>query len=619
MSSTSKRASCVRMGRTTIDLQDADLLGEGGEGRVYRYGQDSALKIFNVASPARTRKLEAFPQRLPNAVKGPCELLHDRSSQEVVGYRMQRVAGGFDVGRLSERTFRDRERIGNADVLGVFRALVTVLSSLHAKSVVVGDLNPGNVMLSRDQGPLVPSLIDADSMQYASFACTVAHERYVHPSLYGKDLASGPHFSPTTDRYSLAVLLFESLFFVHPYGGVHPAHPTLLRRAAERVSIFDAKVKIPKYAEPFDILDDAWLAYFATVFGEGHADFPPHTLLDATTFVRCAGCGREHARRACPRCTKTTHSHAAPTSPAALAVHVVHDGGLVPLVAVTSHGTCILHASISGTRLVRESGHVFDLAATLEPGELGSFRVALEARATYVVTDGAAHRFDHDTGKTERFGIGCPKGRASVATTPGEILRIRDGAIERLRAGTRVGAVLEGCTEIFSGKTLAFAFYKLGGLALGFLFSPHTGPLRQVHVPSIVGRVVRTFAHFDDDHVLLGLHVDDGRTKECILHLFDRKGALLASAKGPLDEARVGTTATGPLFAGAARGALHGGRLLVPTEDGLALFAVQQGTFALQRAFPETATLVPAEAELTVDTQGSVYVSSFARIVRLSL
>jgi hypothetical protein len=199
-------------------------------------------------------------------------------------------------------------------------------------------------------------------------------------------------------------------------------------------------------------------------------------------------------------------------------------------------------------------------------------------------------------------------------------LRIRDGSIERLRAGTRVGAVLEGCTEMFSGKTLAFAFYKLGGLALGFLFSPHAGPLRQVHVPSIVGRVVRTFAHFDDDHVLLGLHVDDGRTHECIVHLFDRTGALLASAKGPLHEGHV-TTTTGPspLFAGAARGALHGGRLLVPAEDGLALFAVKHGTFALVRAFPETAAYVPPEAELTVDARGSVYVSSFARIVRLSL
>ena len=67
------------------------------------------------------------------------------------------------------------------------------------------------------------------------------------------------------------------------------------------------------------------------------------------------------------------------------------------------------------------------------------------------------------------------------------------------------------------------------------------------------------------------------------------------------------------------RSALHGGRLLVPTEDGLALFAVQKGTFALLRAFPETAAYVPPEAELTVDARGSVYVSSFARIVRLSL
>lgn len=620
--------SRVNLGATTIELRDGDLLGEGGEGRVYRHGSDEALKIYFSPSRARQEKLEAFPPGLAREVKGPLELATDEATGAVVGYRMERVSGGFDLGRLSERTFRDRERIPNALVLSAFGRLVTLLDALHERQVVVGDLNAGNVMFTRDAGTMRPSVIDADSMQYASFPCVVAHERYVHPSIYGKDLASGLHFTQATDDYALAVLLFESLLFVHPYGGVHPNHPTLPKRALARVSILDEQVKRPKNAERPEVLDDDWLSFFSDVFERGAMRALPMRLLASTRFQRCGSCGHEHARRSCPTCTSAC---AVPSSlPASRGpsrnerrpeVHLVHDGGLSPVVAVATQGTTLLYASIEGSRLVRESGVSIDLATALPTWEREPFRVALEARATYLVTDDAAHRFDHDDARvlaasapTERFGSSCARGRSTLATTPGEVLRIRGGVLERLRAGTRVGAVLEGRTELFSGSSLAFAFYRMGKLAFGFLFSPHEGPLRQVELPSFSGRIVRTFAHFDRDHVLFGAHVDNGVEIRCILHLFDARGSRLAHAEGPLESE--------PLFTYAAQGALFGGRLLLPSDAGLVLYGAQRtpdGRLEALRQFPETATVVSPDAELHVDARGVVYAATFARIVRLSI
>ena len=57
----------VFLGGTRIRLKDADLLGEGGEARVYRFG-DQAVKLFHAPSPLKAEKLARFPRGLPAEV-----------------------------------------------------------------------------------------------------------------------------------------------------------------------------------------------------------------------------------------------------------------------------------------------------------------------------------------------------------------------------------------------------------------------------------------------------------------------------------------------------------------------------------------------------------------------
>ena len=285
-----------------------------------------------------------------------------------------------------------------------------------------------------------------------------------------------------------------------------------------------------------------------------------------------------------------------------LVLTTLHEGA-GPLKAVRMLGQKLLYAFEREGRVVREDGSSFPLPA-------GHTRLELTSTKTYAIDAAGVTCHGRDGSRETLAGTdGALEG--AFATSANEILRVRDGFLERQVAGTRVGAVYAGRTRVFAGEHLGFAFYRAFGLGVGAIFSVDQGPLRQVTFPDLHGRLVDTFAHFDEAHVLFGMHLDDGRGIECRLHLFDRKGTCLAYSQGPLEgsalhaEARAGTLARG-LFA-------------VPYAEGVRLYADEAGAFREHRRFPDTAPYLEGSTELHVDRDGAIYLASFDRIVRLSL
>ena len=529
----------VYMNGRRVRLDDRDLLGVGGEGRVFRAG-NQALKVFFSMTDARRKKLQAFPTGLPDAVVGPVELCTDQRGN-VVGYAMRALERAVDIHRVGQRKWRDANMTAS-DVLTTFRALSATVGALHARGIVVGDLNDGNVVLTPDWRPW---LIDADSMQFASFPCVVAHERFLDPRLYGKDLAATGALSRESDFYALAVMLFASLLFVHPFGGAHASYPTMLRRAEARHSVLRGDVKLPHSAARPDVLPDDALAWFTKVFDRDAREPLPAALLGAR-FTRCA-CGVEHARRVCPACTVA--------------------------VAIPAPAPVRTLGRIRATTMTRDEGARF-ITSSLDHAK----RVHLE----------------------------------------GDWLVRADG--------TRIGQILENQTHVRAGAALGFAFYRAGLFTMSFVFDVARGPLRQLELPHIEGRLVDWSATFDgaspapagarstpgDGHVLFSTATEkDGRVIHAA-HLVDAKGAILASETGP-----AGSTA---MLQGISGKCLANGAILAPTDDGLVLLRPDRATrtFVPIRAYPETRDLVPPDADLLVGPGGSVYVVSHDEIVHLS-
>ena len=180
----------------------------------------------------------------------PSELATDKAGR-VVGYLMPLVAGAEDFGRLAQRKWR-LGVLSNAQLTSLFLSLHGLVDQVHAAQVVIGDFNDGNVLFAGGQ----PYLIDADSMQFGGFPCPVGHERFLDPRLYGVDLSTAPKFSEGSDWYAYAVLLFQSLLSVHPFGGTHSKFATLLRRAEARHSVMQSDVLVPRLAVPPKVLPD---------------------------------------------------------------------------------------------------------------------------------------------------------------------------------------------------------------------------------------------------------------------------------------------------------------------------------------------------------------------------
>lgn len=598
-----KPTNVVYVGKKAVRLDDRDLLGEGGEGRVYRAG-GRAIKVFLAPTAERAKKLLAFPAQLPPSVIGPLELCTDRAG-DVVGYAMRRLDGAVDAHRLAHRVWREGA-MRSAEVLRIWRELSAAIAQLHARGLVVGDLNDGNVVLTHETAGWTPWLIDADSMQLPGHPCVVAHERFLDPRLYGVDLARTCALSKESDWYALAVLAFASLLFVHPFGGTHPSHPTMLRRAEARHSVLRGDVKLPASSLRPDVLPDDALSWFLEVFERDVRAPLPSRLFDAR--FRACSCGLEHARTSCPACTARVLVRPTVRARGRLRATTVFRPARGAIVAAAAHGR-LEHAHVEEGVLRREEG---DAIATSALGPLHLVRVA--GSSTWLGTDRRITRYVHGRA-AESIPVPAVHGELAADAGPCGLVHVAGDALVRAIDGTRIGQVLEGQTRVRVGAALGFAFYRAGAITVSFVFDTKRGPLRQVALPSVLnleGRLVDWSAAFDDRHVLVTFVTEESGRIVHAAHLVDDKGELVATERG--------APGASPVLASLRGKCLAGGAVMCATDDGLVLVRPDRArrAFVPVRSFADARDLVSPDDELLVGPGGSLYVISHDEIVHLS-
>src|SRR5688572_27155711 len=220
-----------------IKLDPSKALGKGGEADVYDIRgviPNMVLKIFKTpdhpdlagnqheqhAAQERImthqRKLKEFPQELPDRVIAPKHLALDRNGN-VAGYAML-FQQGTELRSYSKIDFR--KAVPNTDVMEIFIDLHGTVHGLHEKKVIIGDFNDLNVLVAGKAA----FVVDADSMQFAQFLSKVFTGQLVDPTKCDPNdktvLLNQPH-DANSDWYAFGVMLFQSLLFVDPYGGVY--------------------------------------------------------------------------------------------------------------------------------------------------------------------------------------------------------------------------------------------------------------------------------------------------------------------------------------------------------------------------------------------------------------
>jgi serine/threonine protein kinase len=194
-----------KKGITTIST-----LGKaGGEGQVYLTDTNQAAKIFNdrVNLTIKGKKIEALlSKNIPHkSFCLPIEKVYNENNR-LVGFTMNLANGDLmqscvfsRKGLLKKFPHWNRINLANLAI-----RLLEQIEILHKNNILVGDINPYNIMVNSDNEIY---FIDTDSFQVDSLPCTVETALFTAPELQGADFKKTLR-TIQNEYFSIATLLF---------------------------------------------------------------------------------------------------------------------------------------------------------------------------------------------------------------------------------------------------------------------------------------------------------------------------------------------------------------------------------------------------------------------------
>ncbi len=629
----------VYLNREPIRLDPTLLLGQGGEAEVFdlrgrvQSAVPLALKVWmppdhpqfagsdpdsernRKAAASRIaeygRKLREFPRNLPPEVVAPRELATDRLS-EVVGYSMELVSGAEPLRVLGQKGYRTKQGIEIPSVLRLFRALHHAVDAVHRAGAVIGDFNYLNVLVRGE----APFLIDADSFQFGNWQCRSFTTRFVDPLICdGKaklPVQVKPH-SAVTDWYAYALMLFECLMFVGPYGGVYrPRKKTDLvpedARSLKRISVFSPEVMFPQKAVPLTWLPTQVSDFYGKLLHDDARGVFPLALLEQLLAhaegrvhepqVFAPTPGTQEVVRGSVRVRKL-FSEGGPIERA-----VMHDGRL----------SVVLHKD---GKLIREDGGAV-LVTVRDP----RLAVGISSRETIlakgdmlaVLTPGEPAIREHVDTFQGRFPVfGC-NARHYYWVSQGMLKR------SDVLGPAVVGQVLSQQTRFWVGPKFGFGFYRTGGLMTGFVFdAERLGLNDSVALPPLREEIIDATCFFSSQRAWFCMTLRRGAdlVNRCVVIRPDGTVSPMAEAPegsdGWLGSIRGKCAATIP---GPNGSVLH--RLLSYSDQGLVAVDETSTGPAETVRYPDTLPFLEHDGALIADGKDSVLQVKKSEVWRLT-
>jgi len=612
-----------------IALKASAAIGKGGEADVYDIGGDRVLKLFKtpkhpdyanfpdeqVAAKLRLQthqtKLPAFPANLPAKVIAPVALATStKNGQRIVGYTMRRVQPAELLYHYGEAKVR-RRGIGAGQRVRVLADLHGSVAALHSCGVVIGDFNDLNVLVSGGEA----FLIDADSYQYGGFECAVFSERFVDPVHCDSGANSlGPVLphSEMSDWYAYTTMLFRSLLFVGPYGGVfrpkdksrRVAHE---RRPLKRISVFDREVIYPKPATHFGVLPDELLQHFEDVFVRDRREVFPVELLNELRWTTCGVCGLEHARDLCPTCAgahKRSQRMTVSVRGDVTVERVFETTGTIVDSSMVDGALRFLYAD--GQALCREDGLEL-LHGALEPHQW----VRRWRRGVAVGQPGRVCLIEPGQPPEVLATDSCIGQAAFLANTNHHYwlaadLLMRDTEL----GGESVGGVLSEQTRVWVGERFGFGFYRAGAMSVGFCFDTERGGINDTVPLQLRGKLIDAHCSFGGDYAWLFTRSQRRSRLVSRCHVISRAGELLATAET--------STAEGHWLHAGHTSCGAGAFLFVATDTGIVRIERDGARLAVTRRFTETEPFIDAATRLHVSASG-IFAVKTNRVLCISL
>ncbi len=604
----------------TVTAQDS--IGKGGEADVYDLHNGLAVKVFKVPTDPdyandpvaqqgakarieeQQRKLPAFPT-LPNQVVAPVELAYN-GTKKIAGYTMEYLKNCEVLLRYSDRRFREQGGIDPNDVIGLFRDLALAVANLHTQEVIIGDFNDLNVLVDGN----IVRLIDADSMQFGSFYCHTFTPRFLDPLHSGPSkLGLARALDENSDWYAYAVMLFQALLYVSPYGGVHkPKSGSRLQhdaRVLQRLTVFNPEVIYPKPALPYGYLPDDLLDYFHRVFEKDTRGPFPGQLLHNLQWTTCTACGTVHARPVCPACKTAFIKTPVLVRGVVRAQRVFSTEGQIVCAVHQGQLRYLYHTAGA---FFREGGR------KVADGELSpDLRYRISGTNTVIARRDKMQIFPDKGGEDiDSYGhlpvVDANSAYCYWVNQSGQLRASHLSNSFRV-SGIYLGDVLPGRTLIWTGEKFGFGFYRAGSILRAFVFDSE-GMNDQVEIPDFKGELVDTTCVFSD--------------KRCwFFATLQVKGRLwnhiyVLDARGKLYGFRSAEQSDENWLAYGIRGRFPVGQsLYVPTDEGI-MRIDESDLSSPAKTFPDTTDFVDGSSYLLAG-DGGIYVVGTNEITLLTI
>lgn len=276
--------------KTLIIKGRDDLLGRGGQGRIFKVPQspDLVAKIYHKPSTHR-RKVEAMYENPPKdkatpghiSLAWPVDLLLNADSRNGFrGYLMKRIDNAVELHQVANpRSRKMTFPHFNHKYLHITASnIASAFAAAHAKGYIVGDVKDQNVLVN-DQA--LVTLIDTDSFQVPNkstggvYRCTVGTPEFTPPELQERKF-SRLNRKAEHDLFGLGVLIFQLIMGgFHPFNGVpdkSAEHWTPGQRISRGNFAFgrqQSPLKISPIAPSLSILHPKLRDLFTRCFEEG--------------------------------------------------------------------------------------------------------------------------------------------------------------------------------------------------------------------------------------------------------------------------------------------------------------------------------------------------------------
>lgn len=187
------------------------VLGVGGEGTAYAVDGDRVVKIFDRDHLTRHRRekvaLLAAREIQREGICTPTAVVRNAAG-EFVGYMMPRARGSeFRVIMNPRRFLKAFPEWKKADLVEVCISFLEKVSYLHSLNIILGDINPKNVVVGADKSVWI---IDADSWQLQGYPSPVGTAMFTAASALGKPYAETLR-TREEELFAVATMLFMVL------------------------------------------------------------------------------------------------------------------------------------------------------------------------------------------------------------------------------------------------------------------------------------------------------------------------------------------------------------------------------------------------------------------------